>query len=378
MQGPSHLSQRIGRLTALADVMGMIDRLVAPVPPRSLAPAAAAGTTLAADVAVVAAHPSVALALRDGWAVCAQDTLDAGSYAPALLPRAPRRVDCGQPLPADTDAVLPFDALETNAAGAQALAPVAPGEGVLPIAADAVPGAALRRAGQRLRATDVAVLRALDVARVSVRAARLRILAARAGDPVIAAAGGWLALASTQYGAIASGYEPEVVAPHDLHKALIAPDADAVFVVGGSGAGGNDIAVATLARIGQLVVHGVGIIPGETAAFGVAAQRPVLIYPGRIDAVFAVFVTLGQFLLARLAARADEEAPVTVMLSRKIASSIGFTEIVPVRRNGEQAEPLASAYLSLSSLAQADGYVTVPAASEGHAVGARVAVRPLP
>ena len=65
-------------------------------------------------------------------------------------------------------------------------------------------------------------------------------------------------------------------------------------------------------------------------------------------------------------------------LTRKIASTVGLSEVVPVRRDGGKAEPLASKYLPLSALARADGWVLVPADSEGYADGAQVAVRPWP
>jgi molybdopterin biosynthesis enzyme len=105
----------------------------------------------------------------------------------------------------------------------------------------------------------------------------------------------------------------------------------------------------------------------------------VLIVPGRPDAALAVWLTLGRRMLARLAGRSDdEEAHTPVVLTRKIASTLGLTEIVPVRREADGVEPLASGYLTLQSLTRADGYVLVPADSEGFPAGARVDMRPLP
>jgi molybdopterin biosynthesis enzyme len=46
--------------------------------------------------------------------------------------------------------------------------------------------------------------------------------------------------------------------------------------------------------------------------------------------------------------------------------------------NDGNAEPLGSGYLSFSALARADGWILVPADSEGYPKGARVAVRPWP
>ena len=68
----------------------------------------------------------------------------------------------------------------------------------------------------------------------------------------------------------------------------------------------------------------------------------------------------------------------TVRLTRKIASAIGVTELVPVTRDGRGAEPLASRYLPLSAISRADGYVLVPAESEGYSAGSAVRVWPWP
>jgi molybdopterin biosynthesis enzyme len=49
-----------------------------------------------------------------------------------------------------------------------------------------------------------------------------------------------------------------------------------------------------------------------------------------------------------------------------------------VRRSGDNVEPLATKYLSLSSLAGSDGWILVPADSEGYPAGSQVLVRPWP
>src|SRR5712691_4542332 len=115
--------QRIARLTPLVEVLARIDAAVKPVAPRSIAPSAALGCILAEPVVVAAPLPAAALALRDGWAVASDLTTDAGAYAPAPLPAA-TRIDVGQPLPPQTDAVAPLDAVTLRKGAAQALAPV--------------------------------------------------------------------------------------------------------------------------------------------------------------------------------------------------------------------------------------------------------------
>jgi molybdopterin biosynthesis enzyme len=133
-----------------------------------------------------------------------------------------------------------------------------------------------------------------------------------------------------------------------------------------------------LARAGRVVFHGIGLTPGETAALGFVGTRPVLLLPGRLDAAFAVWLVIGRQLLARLAGCREQEPTVTAILSRKVASNVGLAEFVPVRRNDDVVEPLAIKYLPLFALARADGWILVPAESEGYPAGAKVAVRSWP
>ena len=128
----------------------------------------------------------------------------------------------------------------------------------------------------------------------------------------------------------------------------------------------------------HVAFHGIAIAPGETTALGFVGARPVLLLPGRIDAALAGWLTVGRRMLARLAFRLIEEQPFAAELARKIASPLGLAEVVPVRRRLGRVEPVASGYLSLQALARAEGWVLVPADSEGHPEGARVIVRPWP
>ncbi len=367
--------QRITRLTPLADALACIDRLVAPVAPRRVAIDQALGLSVAGDVVIEQIRPTRAIALRDGVAVAADRTLDASSYAPAVLPGAPAFVEVGDALPAGADAVAPTEMVEVRAAAVHATTSLAPGDGVLPEGADAAPGDLVAREGVRLRAADLAVLAALGVAHgLHVCVPRVGIASARrAPDPIVAAIRGLLTRA-------VAGAGGEAVGPDraGLEGALDASDDAAIILIGGSGSGRRDRSVADLARRGTVAFHGVGLAPGETAAFGTVGERPVLIVPGRLDAALAVWLTLGRRMVARLAGYDDSEPATPVTLTRKIASSLGLAEIVPVARADGGVVPLASGYLPLQALARADGYVLVPADSEGFPAGAAVAMRPLP
>jgi molybdopterin biosynthesis enzyme len=375
--GP-HVAQRIARLTPLKDALDLVDRSVCAVGPREVETSAAVGRILAsAGIAVSDPRPTTALALRDGWAVQSYETLDAGSYAPAVLTQVPQAVEVGDPLPENADAVAPFDAVEFRGAIVNALLPLAPGEGVLERAADAGAGEALFRAGRPISLTEIALLSAIGHARISVREPRVRVVSARpSGDTLVDAIVALLGAAVDREGGVAS----KGASTDASGAAAFSDEDDALIVVGGTGTGDRDHSISALAHCGKLAFHGVGLSPGETSAFGMVGPRPVLVVPGRLDAALAAWLVLGRRMLARLTARDDceSDAASPVTLARKITSTIGLAEVIVARRDGGSAVPLASGYLSLQALAQADGWIFVPADLEGIPADAIVSMMPLP
>jgi molybdopterin biosynthesis enzyme len=274
-------------------------------------------------------------------------------------------------MPDGADSVAASDTVKLTPGGAEALAPVNPGDGVLPAGGDCDISVPMRRAGERLRSIDLAALACASVSEVSARRPRLRIVPVRT-DTIIANAARLIATDAAHCGA-----SPDE-ASGDLSEAFSDESTDAIVAIGGTGSGRNDASVRMLARVGRLVVHGVALTPGETAAFGFAGTRPVLLLPGRLDAALAVWLTIGRRMLERLAAGASNEPTETLTLSRKVASTVGLAEVIPLRRSGGTAEPLAAKYLSLSALTRSDCWLLVPAESEGYSAGTPVPVKPWP
>jgi molybdopterin molybdotransferase len=369
--------QRIAKLTPLADVLARIDALVKPVEPRAVEIAGAIGRVPAGDANGIL-EPRVPLALRDGWAVSADLTSDASSYAPVPLP-ATARIDVGQPLPAGADAVAPLDAMVPRDGRTDIIAPVGVGEGVLPAGADANRQTTWVRQGRRITRTQAAVLAAARVERLHVCEPAVRLVGSRAAsDAVIDAAIDLIAGEITAAGGRV--LPPQQASPGDVPPAHALSDqaADAIIAVGGTGAGRNDASVVALARVGEVVAHGIAVSPGETAAFGRVGPRPVLLLPGRLDAALAVWLVVGRRLLARLTGCSDEEAVIRARLARKVTSTLGLAEVVPVRIHEGAVEPIASGYVPLSALARANGWIFIKPDSEGYPAGSEVVVRPWP
>jgi molybdopterin molybdotransferase len=355
--------QRIARLAPLPDVLAWINANVRAVPPNDVSVADAIGRTLAADIKIAHAIPPKAISLRDGYALQSDWTSDASAYAPAPLPQMPARVDVGEALPADTDCVVAVDHVTIKGERAEALAVVAPGEGILPVGGDAAAGQTLLGAGKKLSASDVALLRLASISKVSIRTPRVSVVQTRKSDAIMASAAQVIAAAINKNGGSVVSEER---------------DADAVISIGGTGAGRNDVAVTALARAGKVAFHGIGLMPGETAAIGDANGRPVLLIPGRIDATLACWLVLGRRMFARLAGGAMDDATTPLKLTRKITSTIGIADVILLKSHGGEAEPLASGYWPMQALAQANSYYVVPPESEGFPAGSTVNASPLP
>jgi molybdopterin molybdotransferase len=197
----------------------------------------------------------------------------------------------GGALPSGTDAVVPLDAIALRGDRAEAVAPVAPGDGILAPGGDTVPATPLRRAGERLRALDLAAMAAAGITEVTIRAPRLALArAAAATTPVLNAVQMTLSCCAAKVGCAVS--EASMLA-----EALSQGQCDAVIGIGGTGSGRRDDAVQELARRGRVEAHGIAICPGETAAVGFVGDRPVLLVPGRLDAALAVWLLIGRQLM---------------------------------------------------------------------------------
>jgi molybdopterin biosynthesis enzyme len=357
--------QRINRLTPRADLLRAFAALQ-PVEPARVALSDALGGVLAENVCAEGPMPPDTRANADGWAVAGADVAGAGSYGPAFLAPAPDWVDAGTPLPPNTDTVLAPEDLTLDGGMAQATADPAPGTGTRPAGADAGEGEIVLPQGRLIGALEIGVLAEMGMSDVALRRPRVRIVLARGDDRRAALLARLVEDAGSQMvETLAPGESAE-----DLSPALAQAGADLVLGIGGTGAGRNDHMVEALRSIAQEAIHGVALLPGTTAAFAMA-PHPVLLLPGALEALLGGWLGLGAPLMARLAGRADE-APHDVLLTDKIASTIGLDEIFLLQDEKGGARPLPLAEASFAEIAAARRYVVVPAGLEGFAAGENV------
>ncbi|MCP4746350.1 MAG: molybdopterin biosynthesis protein [Desulfobacteraceae bacterium] len=154
-----------------------------------------------------------------------------------------------------------------------------------------------------------------------------------------------------------------------LKQALCA-DFDIVLILGGSSAGSEDFARAVISGMGEVLVHGVAMMPGKPAIVGRVQSKPVFGIPGYPVSAIMAFEQLVQPLLAAMQHKPEPcREKVQVLPTRKMPSKLGMEEFVRVKigQVGERlvATPLQRAAGSITSLTEADGIIRIPSNVEG-------------
>jgi molybdopterin molybdotransferase len=367
----------------------------------------AAGRVLAEAVVSGIDVPGFDRATMDGYAVDAGSTDGATAYNPlpltvagdsfpgrpfhgAVVPGQAVRIMTGAPLPDGCDAVLPAEWIgETGeAARVTALAAVSPGKHVGRRGEDIVRGTTVMQSGRMLRPQDVGLLSSIGVAQVRViRQPRVRLLVT--GNEVLPAGslphgyniadanGPMLAALAERDGAIVRFSAPVPDDRETILHALQDNDADVILVSGGSSVGAEDIAPALVAEHGEILVHGIAMRPSSPAGFGRIGSRLIFLLPGNPVSCLCGYDFFAGRAIRALGGRSKEwpYRATDATLARKISSPIGRLDYVRVRIVDGLVEPLATGSASvLSSTTRADGFVIVPADSEGFAGGAGVRV----
>jgi putative molybdopterin biosynthesis protein len=185
------------------------------------------------------------------------------------------------------------------------------------------------------------------------------------------------------------GGEPVRVAPVDdnvekIKDAILdgCTKGDLVVVNAGSSAGSEDFTARAIAELGEVILHGINIKPGKPLILGWVKNRPVVGIPGYPVSAYITFTLFAKELIYRLQGlEAPDPEFLKASLSRQVASPLGQEEFLRVKlgKVGENliVTPVSRGAGVLMSLVRADGFVRIPAMSEGFGAGAEVDVEML-
>lgn len=380
--------------TAIAWIDSVLSELaVRPVETVSLHEAA--GRILAVDVVSDVNVPGFNRSMMDGYAIRAEESFGATAYnslsfriigtslpgqpySGAVVPGTAVRIMTGAPMPDGADAVLPVEHTETQADTMNALSEVSPGKHVGVIGEDVSIGHVVLSAGRLLRPQDIGVLSSIGQASIKVvRQPRVRILITGnellpAGTPprgyqIADANGPMLNAIVTRDGGTPDSPGLILDDRQSLQTAMTEP-ADVVLVSGGSSVGQEDHAPEILRQLGTLAIHGVAMRPSSPAGMGRIGNTLVFLLPGNPVSCLCAYDFFAGRAIRALGGRPTDwpYQKIDAVLSRKLVSTVGRVDYARVKLDGNTAEPIAISGASvLSSTTRADGFVVVPADSEG-------------
>lgn len=336
----------------------------------------------------------------DGICVRAEDTFGATEFAPRRLrPLTDRTIpdgcfaylDTGQPLPSWANAVIMIERVRELDGGAVSIdAAATPWQNVRLVGEDVVATELLLPRNHRLRPYDLGAALAAGHTTVRVKA-RPRVAIIPTGDEITgpgetARPGEIIDFNSTVLGAMVteSGGSPVISAavPDDptlLKQALrdALRDHHLVALIAGSSAGEHDFTAEVIDDEGDLLVHGIEVMPGKPAVLGVVAGKPVIGVPGYPVSAIVVAREILQPALQRLQEAGFAPPPaVRAVAPRKIPSRLGLEEFVRVTLGRVEdrlmAVPLARGAGVISTMVRADGFLRIPGTVEGINAGEEV------
>ena len=147
-------------------------------------------------------------------------------------------------------------------------------------------------------------------------------------------------------------------------------DAHMVLINAGSSAGSKDYTAHIISELGEVLVHGVAMMPGKPTILGIVRGKPVIGNPGYTVSATLSFQQFAQPLLHRMQGlRSPEPKTIAVRPSRDLPSKLGVEEFLRVNigKVGDKtvATPLPRSAGSITTLTRAEGIVRIPALSEG-------------
>ncbi len=377
----------------------------------------AAGRVLAEPVWASLSSPHYHAAAMDGFALRSADSAGAMPSAPLTLKVDTQTVyvDTGDPLPEWADAVVPIEQIEAvDEAGnpvsdvrhppcLRLRAALTPWAHVRPMGEDIVATQLVLPGGHTLRPVDLGALAACG--QTSLRVSRIpRVAILPTGTELVPVGAPLRRGDIIEYNSLVLAAQVNTWGGSALRLPIIpdkldllcervqraAQQSDLVLLNAGSSAGSEDHSAAVVARLGELLVHGVAVRPGHPVILGMLRRSsegeklsemvPVIGVPGYPVSAALTGEIFVEPLLARWLGRAPWQ-PETIMtsLTRKITSPAGDDDYVRVvvGRVGERmlAAPLQRGASVITSLVRADGIALLPRGVQGMEAGSHIRVR---
>lgn len=332
-------------------------------------------------------NPPYVLSAMDGYAVDYSQTLAADISKPLQLEkfREAVPVNTGDPLPQGKDAVIMIEEVEEKEQYISIRRPATLWQNVRMVGEDTVEGELLLPKYHKIDSYDIGLLLSCGITHVHVfRKPKLAIIPTgkELVDPYeegerIKNRGLIIDFNSYVLCSFAQelGFEVKKTKIARSKKEIeelidsLLDEVDAYLVIAGTSAGREDFTEEIIRKKGEVLFHGVSMMPGKPFLFGKILNKPVFGIPGYpVSAVLCFREFVIPFYEKLLFGDVKREF-LAVRMAYKIPSKMGVEELLRVSliKKGEvfYALPLPRGASLISSLSFADGIVKIPENIEG-------------
>ncbi|WP_407454551.1 gephyrin-like molybdotransferase Glp [Methanobrevibacter sp.] len=141
---------------------------------------------------------------------------------------------------------------------------------------------------------------------------------------------------------------------------------DILLCSGGTSAGLGDVLKHVLDELGEVYIHGISVQPGKPTIVGVIEGKIIIGLPGNPVSALMIFNAFVAEPLTKLAGIEKDFELKTVkgVMTRRIHSPVGRMQYQLVKVDGENVNPIFKDSGAIFSLSSADGYVKVPKSVE--------------
>jgi putative molybdopterin biosynthesis protein len=356
----------------------------------------------AAPVFARISSPHYHAAAMDGICVRAEDTFGATEFSPKRLKPIDEGlepkdrfafVDTGNALPSWANAVIMIEKVrQSEDKTLEIFEAVAPWNHVRLVGEDVVATEMLLPRLHRLRPYDLGALLAAGHTTVEVRR-KPKVAIIATGDEIVdpgdeAAPGQIIDFNSTVLAGLIeeAGGEPVKMPRVGDHPARLGEalrraleDHHVAAIIAGSSAGEHDFTAEVIGKEGELLVHGIDVMPGKPAVLGIVGGKPVVGIPGYpVSAIVIAREVLVALIEKLQGVGPQHRTTVEAVVPTKIPSHLGLEEFlrVTVGRVGEKliAVPLGRGAGVITTMVRADGFLRIPSLVEGINAGERVSV----
>ncbi len=346
--------------------------------------------------------PHYHAAAMDGICVRAEDTFGATEFSSRRLKRASAGLpgnggfaylDTGNALPLWANAVIMIEKVrQLDEETVEIFESVAPWHNVRLVGEDVVATDLLLPRCHRIRPYDLGAMLAAGHTTVQVKA-RPRVAIIPTGDELVepgeeARPGAIIEFNSSVLAAFVREWGGEALRlpkvgddPALLKQALRRglEQSDLVAIIAGSSAGEHDFTAEAVANEGELLVHGIDVMPGKPAVLGIVGGKPVIGVPGYpVSAIVIAREIIEPVMREFLGFGAQPKPMVRALVPRKIPSHLGLEEFVRVTLGRVEqklvALPLGRGAGVITTMVRADGFLRIPSLIEGINAGEEVDV----